>query len=367
MEENSLPPRSEEDNPLLTDRTSIETDWKCGMALWWYKFAEGHGIVPAIEPDYFSVGKDVHDGFAELTLGKPLASVLASFPPPPKGSELAKFEQWSRLIGWLTAFHEYRLPQIMEKYDIVAVEKEIVYDQQPPLWVAVTPDLILLDKADGKRVYREYKSAFQLGPGWASHWRYAVQVHLGIEAAAKEYGPMKWGQIMGMWKGRPYKGKLFHPYVWVYGGPEGKLSLTSKSGYEPIAFFDILDVNKGDIERASIEWVRKLGEDAANEVFGFSEPIYLDPRMIEGLGVRQNLRQEEIKQYANPARTDRIIRLQHFEQRFTECKPVVGQPCPYLSACFNKTVGEDPIGSGLYVARTPHHELEVLGWEGEGE
>ncbi len=34
-------------------------------------------------------------------------------------------------------------------------------------------------------------------------------------------------------------------------------------------------------------------------------------------------------------------------------------PCPMKPICFNPTIGADPIGSGMYVPRRPHHQLEL--------
>ena len=52
-------------NPiLLTDRTTIETDWTCGMKRWWYKHEGGVGIVPTIEAAYFLDGRQYHEDFA---------------------------------------------------------------------------------------------------------------------------------------------------------------------------------------------------------------------------------------------------------------------------------------------------------------
>lgn len=38
-----------------------------------------------------------------------------------------------------------------------------------------------------------------------------------------------------------------------------------------------------------------------------------------------------------------------------------GSPCSFSEVCFNDMVGDDPLGSGLYQIRTPHHSTETEG------
>ncbi len=50
----------------------------------------------------------------------------------------------------------------------------------------------------------------------------------------------------------------------------------------------------------------------------------------------------------------------HFPRMLSECNAgKYGKACWARSACKNPDVGKDPIGSGKYQARVPHHPLEV--------
>src|SRR3990167_7656298 len=95
-------------NPLLTDRTTIETDWECGMKRWWYKEEGGTGIVPKEEAVWFRQGRDYHNDFADLAeSADPLHSaveLIASLEEKIRGTtdQLAQ-EELTRRAGWIAA------------------------------------------------------------------------------------------------------------------------------------------------------------------------------------------------------------------------------------------------------------------------
>jgi hypothetical protein len=47
-----------------------------------------------------------------------------------------------------------------------------------------------------------------------------------------------------------------------------------------------------------------------------------------------------------------------FPQYKKACWFMYGEPCPYIPLCWKPEVGADPIGSGLYQIRVPHHLAE---------
>ena len=48
----------------------------------------------------------------------------------------------------------------------------------------------------------------------------------------------------------------------------------------------------------------------------------------------------------------------HFPHIRKHCEFHFGQACEYKSLCWQPEVRQDPLGSGLYQIRTPHHEAE---------
>lgn len=335
------------------DRSGIETDWECGMKYWWNRFEAGRGIVLRVEADYFKQGSDLHHSLSQIAEGQDYHDVRASIVKP---DDQPSLEAWMRLQAWLTIFGRWIWPEWMKENEVVKVESEMILDR-PPLWLAATPDLILrhTSKANpdlyGKLIYKEYKSTGDKSPGWVAHWPFAIQVHIGLKAVEEEMGePIAYGQIIGLDKGYVKYGRMNHPYVWAYRtGDQWSGSYRPNWDHAPI----------WDYEGGLDKWIDLLGEDKAKEQFIYSAPIFLDSRMLEQMVNSRIRRQIEIAAVKTDCIEDFSKRVQHFEQRFSHCKPSRGRECPFLEACFNKTVQDDPLSSGLYQPRTPHHDVEI--------
>lgn len=346
---------------MLTDRSGIETDWLCGMKYWWNRLEGGTGLSPTNEASYFLIGRQIHEDFGAIAEGVPYQDLLQTISPPEDGDQL-QWEIHFRRLGWITAFGKWIWPRWKKDYEVVKVEGELILDRSP-LWVAVTPDLILrcINKSldlYGKLVYKEYKSTKVKSPSWVAHWDAAVQVHLGLLAVEEELGEtVAFGHIVGLDKGYEKDGRLNHPYVWAYRTDAGDWLPKYKWG---VPHAPVWEYEKG-IE----DWVELCGEDCGAAQFITSAPIFLDPRLIESLIRRRIEREKEIREWKDASQKDWLVREQHFEQRFNQCKPAIGSECPFYAACKNKTVQDDPLGSGLYVRRVPHHEVEILGVDGE--
>lgn len=354
------------DTFLLTDRTTTETDWKCGMARWWYKNEGGTGIVPVNEPSYFSEGRETHEDLAFVAgLAEPYSPEVAAqlvverFWPLPEGEmDMLKLETSCRRAGWAAAFALYEEPKVRAEFEQVAAESELILSREP-LWMVCTPDRILKRRVDGRLVYREYKTTRFANYQWVNYWPHAIQLHIGLQAAAEEYElPLAYAQVMGLMKGTENYGKLRHPYVWaLYDATTGEWEPcidgareTSRLTLRPVWEYD------GGI----IEWVKKLGPEVAKAQFPFSMPVFLDERMLEQHLANRLIREQEVYAVQESCQVDFSLRAEYFEQRTINCRPVVGSPCVYQAACWNKTVRDNPLASGLYKVREPHHEVEVL-------
>ena len=336
-------------NILLTDRTTIETDWTCGMKRWWYKEYGGKGIVPTVEAAYFLDGRQYHEDFALLssaidvlaTAQDHINAIMASVLNTP--DQLFQ-ETQTRRAGWMAANALFFEPFTRLHYDTVDVEWELILDRTP-LWIAVTPDRVLRRKSDGALIYRDYKGVGGWGvtSAWLNSWPYAVQIHTVLKAIEEELDePVAFGQIVGLSKGQNKDGKLRHPYVWAYVDDNGegwtsewKYGLTLRPTWE----------YPGGI----LEWVKQLGQSEVDAQFPHSQKVFLNERLLDKLVAERTARELDIS-------TGQAM----YESRFSECSPSIGSPCPYLAACHNAAVNTDPLGSGLYVVRTPHHDVEAI-------
>lgn len=340
---------------LLTDRTTIETDWLCGAKRWWYKEEGGDGIVPVKEAIYYEVGRDIHSDMERLLNGESINEIIR-FEGINLHAEITDqlvLERIFRRMGWAVAFATYILPTLIEKYDVISLEKELILDRTP-LWIACTPDVLLRRKSDGRLIYRDYKSVKMLGKSWMDHWPYAIQMHIGLKAIEEELGEVPaYAEVMGLRKGEDRKGKLMHPYVWAYW--DEKKDLWQHDYKYGLVLRPVWEY-PGGIE----EWVKFLGRDVAIGQFPLSKPIFLDERLLNRTITERILREQEVREVKYTAQLDPNFRALYFRQNFSECLPSFGDPCPYLACCHNASVELNPLASGDFIKRTPHHEVEVI-------
>lgn len=340
--------------PFVTDRTTIEIDDECGMRRWWFRHAEGNGIVPAATPAALAEGSMIHELLAASLLG----SVSLPAPPDPD-AEQEKWEQWAWLVGMTVAFRDVIIPEwITPHYTVEAVEQEMVLDRGD-LWLAFTADAVLRQIADPKKlVILDYKSVSRVTKQWAESWPFSIQMHLnqlGVEEEFQE--PVSHALVIGLDKGYTAEGKRRHPYIWAWSDGASGWSKDYKKGWNlrPVWEFD------SDPTEAVTRWVALLDRDVALNQFPVSLPIVLDRQVAEDVLADRTAREAAVQGYFEVLDRDPdaapALHRQLFPQLRTKCRKAFGYPCPYVEACWNPEIGSDPLASGIYVRRTPHHEV----------
>ena len=109
-----------------------------------------------------------------------------------------------------------------------------------------------------------------------------------------------------------------------------------------------------------VEWVRQCGAEVANSQFPHTEPIFLDERLLDNWIARWTAQMAQWGSVEGICRQDPKARAIFFPQHTDHCEPPFGDPCPYRWACWNAQVNRDPLGSGYYMEREPHHEVELI-------
>lgn len=333
----------------LTDRTTIITDQECGQKRWWMKEAEGGGIVPLHTAPWLTQGIEYHHDNAQLVQGVRLEEVLDSIRLPLQES-YEVIEPVCRRIGMATAFDKWVKPQLLNGRRVVTVEDEMILDRTP-LWIAFTNDLTTERLSDGLLEVIDYKGFSRLGKGWFDHWPFSIQLHINIAGTQEELGrSVASARVIGWDKGEERDGKLRHPYVWAYYDeksnswtPDYKWGLTLRPVWE---------YNEAHPKQGIVEWVERLGEDVAMDCFPFAPPVTLDERILAATVSERLAREKSIREGSAV-----------FEHCFERCRPAFGPPCGYLLACHNATINESPLASGLFIRRTPHHDVERIGAE----
>jgi len=340
----------------LTDRTAIEKDENCGMEGWWHSHQDDTGITAATTATYLQKGIRWHHWAALLAEGKPLEELLSSLDEtaPPVGESQLAHEQWCWMVGMLTAWGTWGYPTLLKLHGSpIMVEKELVLtykDGGDELWVATTADLVLED-AVGALVVPDYKTFGFKGKGWEDHWPKAMQMHIQPAAVQQELGrEVKYAKVIGVFSGNEKDGKLRHPYVWAYSNGE-KWSREWKAGWDLTPVWEY----PGGVQT----WVEEQGEEVARDLFPYSRPVPLDQRLLELVLHGRLEREREIAAHREEAKTDLKARHRWFPCRTSRCVPAIGSPCSFNPACHNAEIGADPLGSGYFVRRVPHHNVEI--------
>lgn len=349
----------------LVDRSGVETDDTCGMKYWWNRLEGKKGIVRKEEEFYFLIGRETHEDLAHIAQAEDISpSALSAMVDEIIGdlneedrSKQKEMEVLYRRLGWMVAFALYVEPRIRARYETIQIEGELILDRSP-LWVAVTPDRVLRDRGDGALVYKEYKTTISASQKWANSWPYQIQPHIGMKAIEEELKQkVRFTQIVGLMKGDIRDGKLRHPYVWAWRNSETghwthDYNQARSSAWESCPVW----LYPGGI----VEWVERCGEEVGQAQFPHSAPVFLNERMLSDWFERVLHRQEEIEAVREACQNEWEWRIRYFPQRTSKCRPAWGEACPYLEPCWIATIGEQPLESGLFKERVPHHEAEII-------
>lgn len=344
----------------LTDVTQARTDDTCGMQYWYSTQEKGFGVTKADRLVLDLLDKEIHRDLRALADMKDISpraiqDVIDSILEPLSGEDrqdTRRMELLYRRLGWFAAFALYVEPKIREDYETLPIDEGLVLDKDP-LWVMTAPDRLLKSKRHTDTVYREYVPvpAGVTLQKWMQGWHYDIRLHLGLAAAresvAKQNMPT-YGQIMGMSRGffSVLDGRLVHPYIWGYklkGKDEWSYTINNlKEGtWEPVPVWTF----PGGI----VNWVKMCGEGIANNMFQYSPAVYLNKDMLEDWVAQRIHREREINAFKEAARQNQHIRNVHFPRRTGQCRPGMGDECPYLHLCWTGAGSRDMLlnGSGF--------------------
>jgi hypothetical protein len=357
--------------PLLTDRSAAETDDTCGMKMWWNRIAEGGGIVPVAEPEALAVGAAIHEDMAFLaeleditpaSLQSVIAKLLFNLTEGERQDQ-HRMEVLYRRLGWFAAWGLFKEPMIRQHWVNKSIEKELILDRSP-LWVQVTPDRLLQRKDDPSVVkYMEYKSALSASKKWLQSWPFQIQIHTSLKAVQEEFGDsIKYAQVVGLMKGyySQSDNRLVHPYVWAYYNEKTK---EWTHDYEKARGMAWTPMPVWEYPGGVVEWVQRCGSVVADNQFPQTAPIFLNERMLD-IWIRRRLaREQQIALVKDVCLKSTEIRDVYFEMRTSKCRPAYGEMCPYVPLCWSAERQKNPLATGDFVKRTPHHDLEAIGVE----
>lgn len=290
------------------------------------------------------------------------------------------------IFGWTRAI----LPGLLEKFDILAVEEEMLLPMSDRVHLMVRQDLVVRRKSDHKLFVRDFKTAATMTDNSAQEYANSVQMAIGTLAAEKRFGEPVSGYyidvlLKGQWAGEynvesgDYSGprrqrssliygfrKEANPpvweedwqYKWKYRGEDGKNhtlgKLYTKSpvwetvGVEywvytmplPTLWENFIEI--GPFERQNL-LVRQYLASAAEE-----EERWISKVWEAGTEFEADWRSEGQQEL-----------LSKLFPRSYNCHSY-GSRCSMYDICFRTPgVWEDPLASGKYITRVPHHAPEL--------
>lgn len=221
--------------------------------------------------------------------------------------------------------------------------------------------------------YLEFKTTTKGDENWIRSWEHNSQLLINTSALEDLLGERIGGVLIeGLLKGSRRKCTLktsrFHDEV-IQDSPlcyafrtrtESGQWLYSSAWSRGAEHFRVADVFPD-----ARTWLAHLTPDDLRGLFVPVPPIHPSPEHL-ARHRRQMVFQEEtvafaldaLKGASNPE-TQRVVLDCYFPQNDDHCFRYYGSPCDMEPICFNRAIAADPVGSGLYQTRVPHHDPEA--------
>lgn len=343
------------DTIFIADLPDVQADETCSMRFWHAKLEGGKGMTRAIDVIPNMIEESVHADLRAIAEMEDLSPAhitsiiddILSDITPEDTINVRKMEMLYRRLGWLAAFALYIEPDIRKDFTTIPWEGEMLLNRDP-LFMLAHPDRLLRGKVTDEVIYREYvpmPKGLTHRP-WLHSWHYNMRLHLGIAAAEETLKEsVHFGQVMGLNRGyhSVLDARMRHPYVYAYRNKKNDEWATASGGDE-WELFPLWQFPGG-----VVQWVQLCGKHVAEGQFPLSPAVVLKPDLLTSwLGHRLH-REREIATFRTPCTVNPHLRKVYFPVNTAHCAPPSGEKCPYLDACWDKTVQAQPFQSGRYV------------------
>lgn len=282
-------------------------------------------------------------------------------------------EQTALIEGLLRGFNLVVLPRIFADYEVLFVEQEEIVQMTPSLTFMARADAGLRRKSDGLVFVPNWKTVGGANDFWAKRFEYDVQMISECVAVEQRLGERVAGVlVVGLDKGRrtPPSPKereagveqyrqaspLIYGYKTDSNPPMGKAlyapDYTRAKGWHR---FNVWDDPDGMTVKRWVEEV--LPRETLEAQFVQLPPIMRQDAHVDAWRRQTIAREERIAADASACRAECGDIDTMFPQNTDAC--MRWGPCSMLDICWTPSVGEDPIQSGLFRPRQPHHLYEI--------
>jgi hypothetical protein len=275
-------------------------------------------------------------------------------------------EQRTLLEGMIHAWLRVRYPVLRSEYDFLAVERELLWplDAEGTIIDQIRCDVLARRKSDGGLFYLEWKTTTTGGDEWVKQWEHNTQLLANTLAVEELLHERCEGVLIeGLLKGRrkideaarsPFQGRKiqFSPLTYGYkhvATGEFSARYQGAKGWYKIATWQEMPVETWVSDVMTVEDCQGL--------FAPVPPIrprraHLDRWRGQTIALEQEraARLQILK--TRPEALDTL-----FPMNDEHCFRYWGHPCPFEPLCFGDEVAQDPLGSGLYQPRQPHHDV----------
>jgi hypothetical protein len=385
----------EELDTILFDRTRAEHDWACQRYRYYGFEFGGRGIAPTTGGFDAQLGTLLHratETFAK-TFGEQ-RDILGEVAPQigSDARQLAhdfdfnaqRVQEWGALAeGIIRGFYRHVWTRFMRDYEIVAIEPECELPIDSPgnkIIFMSRPDLILRDRRTGAYVYADWKSTSWNNEKWINSWSKKIQLHSGMRAATKTLGVhVEYAIIVGLYKGfeKYDRRNSVFTYGFVHEGQPGILDDQFSYEYMRAKGWQRFGLTQGTIAN----WVENMPEATLAAQFPETPLIPIRDDLVDKFVQQRGIREADIRNARETmkeiAELDdgvsdedklRLIDIEMnscFSQNFDRCEPAWGYPCNMRDLCWQSAIRADPLGSGMFQWRDPHHaaERKQMGFE----
>lgn len=293
-------------------------------------------------------------------------------------------EQLCLLEGLVRAWARVRLPAILREFTVVSVEQEYRYELAPNIIVMVRLDAVLRRKSDGLLFIKDFKTVSAIyDSDWGKKFEHDSQLLCYTLAAEGIFNEPVGGMLMeGLLKGKraldkgvtsPFQGQVIQqsPLCYAYRQRErvtGQYVYDREwaRGAEKFPIWDMPGGVRG--------WLADWSDLDLSELFVVLPAIRPERRDLERFRAQAAFQEETLRTQVDLVEAIRedaftsgadeawdsyelaLNRL--FPQNHNHCFRYFGYPCAMERLCFTQAIEEDPLGSGFYQERIPHHATE---------
>ena len=331
------------------DASRIAADWICPRSRYWgYEF-EGGGITP-IEPN------------ADLQFGQRIAAQVQRIRDKQPLVAAEATNEGVLEMGLLLAYTSTIWPLWDAEYEVIATELECAQPLGSALTYLARPDAVLRRRSDGTIWVLSDKTTSLPAATFCQQWQKAVQNHAECVLVEHQLGVTVSGYFtQGWYKGYKKADTIYSPlaFAWCRQGATALTKDVWLAEYKYGWPRRRIDAYPGGIAA----WIRQLPAELIHAQFPVAGPTLLRRDMVEAYLTQVTIRDETIVDGQGQRELDIQKQLSWlYPQHFANCDEYgkYRRPCAFRECCWVPSIGLDPLASGLYIKRIPHHDQERL-------